>query len=303
MPRETTPQVSVCVITFNQEKYIRECLQSILDQKTDFDFEVIVGDDCSTDGTRQIVQEFGCRYPDIVIPLLYLDKVGGTQNYVNSHNLARGKFVAHLDGDDLALPGKLQAQADYLNAHPDCSVVWHRMNVFDDAGTFCVPNLPDLGMYKDGRVYLSDVLGYGSVSYHSSTMYRSIVRKTRAIEGEALDWSFNVEFLTTGYGKYLEAVLGKYRYNKNTGVSRAGGGQRKIRRLYASHLEFYLKAFPEFRRLIFINSILHFLVDTKNLRLSAIYFLKLALKSISILSVSDFEKALVRYRRINPRIL
>ena len=51
-----TPKVSVCVITYNQEKYIAQCLQSIVDQETDFDFEIIVGDDCSTDGTREIVR-------------------------------------------------------------------------------------------------------------------------------------------------------------------------------------------------------------------------------------------------------
>jgi glycosyltransferase involved in cell wall biosynthesis len=52
------PKVSVCVVSYNQEKYIRQCLQSIVDQATDFDFEVIVGDDFSTDGTRVIIEEF-----------------------------------------------------------------------------------------------------------------------------------------------------------------------------------------------------------------------------------------------------
>ena len=57
------PKVSVCVVTYNQEKYIRQCLQSIVDQETDFDFEVIVADDCSTDRTSCIVQEFADKYP------------------------------------------------------------------------------------------------------------------------------------------------------------------------------------------------------------------------------------------------
>ena len=62
MHQEKTPKVSVCVITFNHEKYIRQCLQSIVDQETNFDFEVIVGDDCSKDGTREVVQEFAGKY-------------------------------------------------------------------------------------------------------------------------------------------------------------------------------------------------------------------------------------------------
>ena len=162
------PKVSVCVITFNQENYIGECLQSILDQQTDFDFEVIVGDDFSTDSTREVVAQFANRFPGKVIPLFYPEKVGGTQNFIAVHNRATGTYVAHIDGDDLALPGKLQAQADYLDAHSDCSVVWHRMHLFNDAGTLSKPNLPNVGMFEDGKVHLSDVLKFGSIAYHTA---------------------------------------------------------------------------------------------------------------------------------------
>ncbi|RJG02933.1 glycosyltransferase family 2 protein [Noviherbaspirillum sedimenti] len=299
---DKNPKVSVCVISYNQEKYIRACLQSIVDQVTDFDFEVIVGDDCSSDGTRNVILEFARQYPGLVIPNFYENKVGGTQNYVATHNLARGKFVAHIDGDDLALPGKLQMQADYLEKHPDCAVVWHRMYVFDDAGSFCVPNLPDLSMYEDGKLYLSDLLEFGSISYHSSTMYRAKARKTRVIEGDALDWSFNVEFLKSGYGKYLEPILGKYRYNKNTGISRKDKGLINTRKLYAFHLEHYLTTLPEFRAFIFINAVLHLLVDLKNRRRSTFYFLRLAIKSKRVAGISTLAKALVRYRQMNPRL-
>lgn len=300
--KEKIPKVSVCVITYNQEKYIRQCLQSIVDQETNFNFEVIVGDDFSTDGTRQIVAEFADRYPGIIIPVLHANKVGGTENYVDSHNRARGEYVAHIDGDDLALPGKLQTQVNYLDANPDCSVVWHRMNVFDDAESLCTPNLPDLSMYENGKVYLSDLLEFGSVSYHSSTMYRSKSRKTRHIEGEVLDWYFNVEFLMSGYGKYLEPILGKYRFISSNN-SRKGDGPYRIRKIYALHLEHYLKILPELRKEVFINSMLHFMVDAKNGRISSMLFLKLAMKSLSLVSVNVFIKALIRYRRINPRII
>lgn len=109
-----TPKVSVCVVTYNQEKYIRQCLQSIVDQETDFDFEVIVGDDCSTDGTRAIVQEFAEKYPDIVIPIFHEKNIGGTQNYFSVHKLAKGEYVAHIDGDDWWLPNKLSYQVNII---------------------------------------------------------------------------------------------------------------------------------------------------------------------------------------------
>jgi len=297
-----SPKVSVCVITYNQQKYIRECLQSIVDQETDFDFEVIVGDDCSTDGTREAVVEFAKRYPDRIVPLLYPEKVGGTQNFMSVHNRADGTYVAHIDGDDIALPGKLQAQVDYLDAHPDCSVTWHRMNLFNDAGTLCKPNLPDVSMFENGNVYLADALKFGSVCYHSSMMYRASARKTRQVEGETLDYFYTVEMLMSGYGKYLDDILGKYRYNKSTGISRKGRGPQTVMKQYADHLNHYLSLLPAFRREIFINSVLYLLVELKNRRMSAFLFLKLAIRSFSFVGYGEFMKNFRRFRRINAGV-
>ncbi len=300
---ENRPKISVCVITYNHEKYIRQCLQSIVDQETDFDFEIIVGDDFSTDDTRLIVKGFANQYPDKIFPLFYDHKVGGTQNYVAVHNFAKGSYVAHIDGDDLAMPGKLQTQVDYLDKNPECSVVWHRMFVFDDADTFSIPNLPDLDMFKDGKVYLSDIFKFGSVSYHSSSMYRATARKTRIIHGEALDWSFNAEFLMSGYGKYLDLILGKYRLNPSTGITRTKKAAVNVRKLYVKQLENQLSIHPEYRHMVFINSTINFLVDVKRLRPTAWFFFKLSIKTFSLIPIREFVGELKRFRRINPAIL
>ena len=299
---ERKPKVSVCVITFNQEKYIHQCLQSIMDQQTDFDFEVIVGDDFSTDGTREIVSEFANRYPGKVVALLYPQKVGGTENFMAVHNRASGIYVAHIDGDDIALPGKLQAQADYLDAHTGCSVVWHRMELFNDEETLCKPNLPDVSMFENGKVTLLDVLKFGSVAYHSSLMYRASARKTRQVESDTLDYFYTVEVLMSGCGKYLEDVLGRYRYNINTGISKKGRGSSFVMSVYARHLNFYLARFPQYRKDIFINSLIYLLVELKNKRASAAYFLSLAIRSLSFVSPSEFISHLRRFRRINAGI-
>ena len=79
---EKKPKVSVCVVTYNQEKYIRQCLQSIVDQETDFDFEVIVSDDCSMDGTCAIVQEFVEKYPGMVKPIFHDRNMGALRSVV-----------------------------------------------------------------------------------------------------------------------------------------------------------------------------------------------------------------------------
>ena len=74
------PLVSVCIITYNHEKYIRQCLDGVVMQKTKFPFEVILGEDCSTDSTRKIVEEFEARYPGIIKPVYHATNVGGARN-------------------------------------------------------------------------------------------------------------------------------------------------------------------------------------------------------------------------------
>ena len=121
-------QVSVCVVTYNQEKYIAECLESLVTQQTSFKFEIIVGEDCSTDGTRAIVQQYVEQYPDLIVPLFYEENVGAVENVKRVYKAAKGKYIAHMDGDDFALPGKLQKQYDVMEkgyaicSHNVCSI-------------------------------------------------------------------------------------------------------------------------------------------------------------------------------------
>ena len=126
------PVVSVCVITYNQERFIGRCLQSIADQKTDFPFEVIIGVDPSADGTAEIVKSFVNRYPKHFRAIFHDECIAiGCNNYRVTHSAATAKFVAHIDGDDVMLPGKLQAQAEFLEKNQDCSMVAHKLKIID----------------------------------------------------------------------------------------------------------------------------------------------------------------------------
>ena len=123
-------KVSVCVVTYNQEKYIAECLDSLVSQETDFKFEIIVGEDCSTDGTRAIVQQYVDKYPDLIKPIFHDQNVGAVENIKQVYLAAKGKYIAHLDGDDMALPTKLQKQFDTLEANPDCAICVHHRSLW-----------------------------------------------------------------------------------------------------------------------------------------------------------------------------
>ena len=114
------PLVSIRTSTYNHEKYIRQCIEGILMQKTDFPFEYIIGEDCSTDGTMAIVREYAQKYPDVIRVVTDDVNVGMRANGLRCIERCRGKYMAICEGDDWWTdPHKLQKQVDFLESHPD----------------------------------------------------------------------------------------------------------------------------------------------------------------------------------------
>jgi len=210
-------KLSVCVVTYNQEKYIAECLQSIVDQVTDFDFEIIVGDDGSSDSTRQIVSAFAKRYKNIV-PVLHEKNMGGAHNYKAVHGLATGMYIAHMDGDDLMLPGKLQAQADVLDRHPDCVVCAHSMQTMKDGVISGIWKA-----YPEGKYGMVELINTLPFFCHSSKMYRASLQSHKMVEDETLDVEVHLYDSSHGSIFYIGRELGIYRLN--AGVSTSAGSR------------------------------------------------------------------------------
>lgn len=129
----STPLVSVCVITYNQEKYIGQCLEGVLMQKTSFPFEVVIGEDCSADNTRHIIRHFEEKYPDIIKPIYHHRNVGAARNHFEyCFTKITSPYIAICDGDDYWTdPDKLQKQVDFLEQHPECVLCFHRINSVD----------------------------------------------------------------------------------------------------------------------------------------------------------------------------
>ena len=208
---EKAPKVSVCVITYNHEKYIRQCLQSIVDQETNFSFEVIVGEDCSTDGTRGIVQEFSEKYPDVMKPIYHENNIGGTNNLLTVYGAAIGNYIAHMDGDDYMLPGKLQLQVNELDKNQDCTMCVHEMKRFDQQKQCFIEYAPKKIPFKSDINFLLMNLPF---FVHSSKMYRSECRNGLDVpSGDILDCYFHVHHALTGNILYLNHQLGVYRLN------------------------------------------------------------------------------------------
>lgn len=129
--------VSICCATYNQEKYIRQCLDSFLMQKCSFKFEVIVRDDASIDSTAEIIREYQEKYPDIIKPIFEPENKysKGEKIYPVIFKKAVGKYIAMCDADDYWIdPYKLQKQFDVMEQNPDCHICLHKVKAVDEIG-------------------------------------------------------------------------------------------------------------------------------------------------------------------------
>ena len=135
------PLVSICCLVYNHEPYLRECFDGFMMQKTNFDFEVLVHDDASTDNSASIIREYETKYPDIFKPIYQTEnqyskgvKVSATFNFPRT----KGKYIAMCEGDDYWTdPLKLQKQVDFLETHPDYAMCSHNfLYYFEDCKSF-----------------------------------------------------------------------------------------------------------------------------------------------------------------------
>lgn len=125
------PLVSVKMITYNHAPYIAQAIEGVLQQQTDFPLELVIGEDCSTDGTREIVFEYGRRYPDIIRIIASTQNLGAIANSRQTGEACKGKYIAFCEGDDYwHNPRKLQRQVDCLEDHPECGLVYSDFDVY-----------------------------------------------------------------------------------------------------------------------------------------------------------------------------
>jgi len=119
-------EVSVLVTTYNHEKYIAQALDSVLMQETDFDYEIVILEDCSTDATREIVLAYQKRHPDKIRLRLATQNECSNKPFVEGFQAAPSPYIAMLDADDYwTSPKKLQKQVEFLDAHPECALCFH----------------------------------------------------------------------------------------------------------------------------------------------------------------------------------
>lgn len=126
------PLVSVAIITYNHEPYIDQAIEGVLFQETDVSIELVIGEDCSTDRTREIVMKYQKKHPDIIRVITSDQNVGAKKNGRRTLQACRGKYIAFCEGDDYwHAPNKLQIQCDFLEKHPEFGLVSTDFDKYD----------------------------------------------------------------------------------------------------------------------------------------------------------------------------
>ena len=126
------PLVSICCITYNHAPFIRQCLEGFLMQKGVV-YEILIHDDCSTDGTTEIIKEYAAKYPDLIFPLYETENQYSKGVDVDIYNYRRvkGKYIAYCEGDDYWTdPLKLQRQVDFMESHSNCSMCYTDCDIY-----------------------------------------------------------------------------------------------------------------------------------------------------------------------------
>lgn len=170
------PLVSVILIAYNQRRYIRQAIESVLAQETSFSYELLIGDDASDDGTSGIVAEYAQAYPDRIRAFIRPENLGAARNAVLLLQQARGEFIASLEGDDYWIdPQKLEKQAAFLRESPDFIGCTSRIRCVDENGR-AIRGKPE--WIRQKRVFtLADFDGVHLPGQASSLMRRNIFRQ------------------------------------------------------------------------------------------------------------------------------
>jgi glycosyltransferase involved in cell wall biosynthesis len=205
-------KLSVLIITFNHERYIAQALDSVMSQQTAFDFEVVVGDDCSTDGTRAIISEYQKRHPERIRLLPAEKNLGPTRNFIKTYKACKGRYIALLEGDDFWTSNvKLQKQVDYLDAHERFVLCFMNSSVVNEDGQVTKESRLEEDRKRD--LSQKDIVS-GLVPPTNTVVFRNNVVNEipevffTAVNGDILFFSMLAEYGDAGY---IDEAAGAYR--------------------------------------------------------------------------------------------
>lgn len=217
-------KLSVLMITYNHENYIAEALNSVLTQQVDFEYEIVIGDDCSTDQTKNILLEYKNKYPEKIRLILHEKNIGMHANLEAVFNGCLGEYIAILEGDDYwVATDKLQKQVNFMDVNKDVSESFHKVTTVYQNGDKESHEFP-VGLTKT-YFSLNDVVSQFFIPTLSVMFRKSIIGKFPMILYQVTnpDWLIHVLCAEKGKIGFINEVMGAYRVHSGgvwSGISR-----------------------------------------------------------------------------------
>ncbi len=205
-------KTSVLMVAYNQERYIAQAIESALTQQVDFPIEIVVADDCSTDGTGAIARDYARKHPHRVVLLQRAANMGGRANFADAYKACRGQYVALLDGDDYWTdPTKLNRQVSMLDSHPEWTLCFHRVCYVYEDDPGAVDEFP-VGL-TESEYGIEDLLQSNFIQTCSLVVRRGLISSFPNwffLPGPG-DWPFALLHARYGRIGYLPEVMAAYR--------------------------------------------------------------------------------------------
>lgn len=219
------PKVIIRCLVYNHEPYLRDCLEGFVMQKTNFPFKAVVHDDCSTDGSAAIILEYAEKYPHIIEPIYetenqYSKRDGSLRRVMDAASLGRSPYIAYCEGDDYWIdPFKLQKQVDYMDAHPECTLIATHAKILFQDEFLDEKEIKQMGWWMEDKsrsVSIEEVIETAAAKLHTCTvMCRNniLARMPKYTVGCCVgDYPLQIFAALQGEVYYLKDTTAVYRY-------------------------------------------------------------------------------------------
>lgn len=247
------PLVSVLILTYNHEKYIRDAVEGCLEQKTDFHYEIIVHDDASTDGTTEIIKKYVDKYPDLIFPILQSENQLSKGVNITPTILipmAKGKYIAFCEGDDFWTDSeKLQKQVDFLELNPNYSGSAHQSIVY------LKENSRKFKSNVKSDLFLTDLVGQRLFHTASLVFRKDLILKYPPLPKYIVSFDRLLFILISANGpiRYTDKEMCIYRKHDEGMSALVTYKQLKKDFLTVDYLQNNIRKFPKYRFLSFLH--------------------------------------------------
>jgi glycosyltransferase involved in cell wall biosynthesis len=218
------PLISIVSVTYNQKAFIADCIESVLMQQTDFAWEMVIGDDGSTDGTSEICEQYAAAHPGKIRyykrsrenrPVFAAGIYPNRYNLIETMKAATGKYIAWLDGDDYYTdPQQLQKVNNFLTDHPQCKIVFTDAHDVDAEGNFLFDSTSKVRRNLKGN----DLIYHGPITstlVMETAAIHSLLENKISSEVPALDQFFMAVLTCGSFMGYVQTAPVGYRYHEH----------------------------------------------------------------------------------------